>query len=65
MTTYAINSFLKNTPKVLVGLLTPNEITRDKVMNNIAANLRYRVLWKKSSEFPHFQNWNPTQVRNQ
>lgn len=62
MTTYAINTFLKSTPKVLVGLLTLNESTRNKVMNNIEANLRYRILWKKASETPHFENWNPTQV---
>ncbi|UJR18290.1 hypothetical protein I4U23_005193 [Adineta vaga] len=63
MTINSINSFLRSTPKVMVGLLVKDENTRDKVMFSISKKYHYRILCKQVSQVAHFQEWNPTQYK--
>lgn len=57
MTTYAVNSFLANTPKVHVGLLTQDQLTRDLIMDSIHPSLRYRVICKLKTAASRLENW--------
>ncbi|CAF3356222.1 unnamed protein product [Rotaria socialis] len=63
MTINAINSFLRSTPEVMVGLLVKNDDTRDKVMSAIAESYHYRIVSKYISKKAHFKDWNPTQYK--
>ncbi|CAF3561227.1 unnamed protein product, partial [Rotaria sp. Silwood2] len=63
MTINAINSFLRTTPEVMVGLLVKNDDTRDEVMSCIAKIYHHRILCKYISQTPHFDDWNPTQYK--
>jgi hypothetical protein len=63
MTINAINSFLRSTPEIMVGLLVHDDDTRDKVMSCIAKGYHYRILCKHTSRTPHFNDWNPTQYK--
>lgn len=63
MTTIAIASFLDKTPRIKVGLLTHDEDVRNKVLDRLDKTHHWRILWHKTSDTPHLQNWNPTQYK--
>ena len=63
MTINAINSFLKSTPHVMVGLLVKDDDTKDRVMSSISKDDHYRILCKHISQTAHFTDWNPTQYK--
>ena len=63
MTINAINSFLKSTPQIMVGLLVNDDDTKDRVMSAISKDDHYRILCKYISKTPHFTDWNPTQYK--
>ncbi len=62
MTVNALVSFLTRTPKILVGLLTPNENVKTVVMRKIPVQYHHRVI-SKSSSSAIFKDWNPTQFK--
>eukprot|EP01117_Protostelium_nocturnum_P013515 TRINITY_DN5048_c0_g1_i2.p1 TRINITY_DN5048_c0_g1~~TRINITY_DN5048_c0_g1_i2.p1 ORF type:complete len:628 (+),score=106.95 TRINITY_DN5048_c0_g1_i2:1109-2992(+) len=62
MTIYAMRSLLKNTPKLMVGLLTPNKQVRAKVIGQIPIEYRCRILCKNTST-SHIEGGNPTQFK--
>ncbi|CAF3443481.1 unnamed protein product [Rotaria sp. Silwood1] len=63
MTINTINSFLRTTPQIMVGLLIKDNDTRGHVMSCIAKTYPYRILCKHTSKTSHFNDWNPTQYK--
>lgn len=63
MTAYALRTFIDATPRILVGLLTHDEETSEKIISTLAPSQRHRVLPKLTSSTPHFEAWNPTQYK--
>jgi hypothetical protein len=63
MTGYALRTFIDATPRILVGLLTKDEKTREEIVGTLAPSQRHRVIPKLVTTTPHFENWNPTQYK--
>jgi hypothetical protein len=63
MTINAINSFLKLTPHVMIGLLLMDLNTKIFVLNKIDRIYHYRIICKQVSKPEKIKNWNPTQYK--
>ncbi len=62
MTSLAIRTFLINTPKIYVGLLTHSEDVYESIIKELPNEHTHRIIHKKTSN-PYFENWNPTQYK--
>lgn len=63
MTVSAMKTFLENTPLIRAGLLTHTDDVRDRVLSGIPQHFHDRIKHKRTSQTPHFANWNPTQYK--
>lgn len=62
MTIYAMKTFMENTPKITVGLLTHDRQTKDYVMKNLPREYHHRIVHQFTSN-EHIKKWNPTQYK--
>lgn len=63
MTINAMNSFLKVTPHVTIGLLLMNFETKGIILNQIDRMYHSRIICKRVSKSELIPNWNPTQFK--
>ncbi|CAF1492807.1 unnamed protein product [Didymodactylos carnosus] len=59
----AINSLLKVTPRIMIGLLVMEDDMKMLMMNNIDQKYHYRIICKQTSKSPLIKDWNPTQYK--
>lgn len=59
----AISTLLRTTPGITVGLLTPTRAIEEEILQHLPPDALGRVIYRPTSNTPHFPLWNPTQYK--